>query len=211
MRKDTKMMTLSIVNRFRAGVRGLALSLGAAVFMLAGAGSRTTQAQRLPTATSPGAYVMLGGTYSEFKAQYPQATLGGAGGYVDVNFRRQIGLEFEARYLKEGEVSGSHQITYLAGPRIEFHRRIFDPYVKGLAGNGHLTFPYGYGYGNYLVLAPGGGLDVQVTESIKLRLIDFEYQVWPQFSLGEIHPYGISAGVSYQIYNPSGWRRHRYR
>jgi hypothetical protein len=211
MREDKKMMTRRVPVRLRHKLRVLALVVGAEMLMIAGTGSRSAQAQQLPTATAPGAYITLGGTYSEFKAKYPDTTLSGAGAYVDVNFRRQIGLEFEGHYLKNGEVSGSYQTTYLAGPRLELHRGRLAPYAKGLIGNGHLVFPYGYGYGNYLVLAPGGGLDVRVTEKIKVRLIDFEYQVWPQFSLGEISPYGVSAGLSYEIYNPSGWRRHRYR
>ena len=211
MREDRQMTTCRLPVSLRLWVRSRTLAplLGVAMVVLAG---RSVEAQALPTATSPGAYITLGGTYSDVKAKYPGSeTLSGAGGYVDINFRRQLGLEFEGRYLKHGEVSGSYQTTYLAGPRLEFHRGIFAPYAKGLIGNGHLVFPYGYGYGNYLVLAPGGGIDVRVTEKIRLRLIDFEYQIWPQFSLGEISPYGVSAGISYEIYNPSGWRHHRYR
>jgi opacity protein-like surface antigen len=207
--REEMMMTCRLPVRWCVELRALYLAVAGVVLSVAGGGA--AQAQALPTATSPGAYLTIGGTYSEFKAKYPNTTLSGYGGYVDINFRRQLGLEFEGHYLKQGEVSGSYQTTYLVGPRLEFHRGRLAPYAKGLVGNGHLIFPYGYGYGNYLVLAPGGGLDVQVTERIKLRLVDFEYQVWPQFSLGEISPYGVSAGVSYEIFNPSGWRRHRYR
>ena len=191
---------------------GVLVKVLGVVLILAGAvGARPARAQSLPTATSPGAYVAIGGTYSEFEAKYPDTNLGGAGGFIDVNIRRQIGLEGEVHFLKQGEVSGSHQTTYLAGPRFELHRGIFSPYAKGLIGNGHLVFPYGYGYGNYLVLAPGGGVDARVTDRIKIRLVDFEYQVWPQFSLGRINPYGVSAGISYVLYDPSGWKRHRRR
>jgi opacity protein-like surface antigen len=182
------------------------------------AGGHLARAQRLPTAVSPGASVSVGGTYSYFQAQYPQVDVGGAGAYVDLNFRRQIGLEFEGRFLRRGEVGGSKQSTYLAGPRIEFHRKRFSPYFKGLVGAGELTFPYTPDYyGNFLVVAGGAGLDINVTDNLKLRLIDFEYQRWPEFNFGvpgsnyPISPYGITAGLSYRVYNPSGWRRHRYK
>jgi hypothetical protein len=30
-----------------------------------------------------------------------------------------------------------------------------------------------------------------------------DYQVWPGFSFGSLHPYGISAGVSFQLLGAS--------
>lgn len=169
------------------------------------------QAQKLPTATAPGAYLAVGGTYSEFQAQYPQRLLGGAGVYADLNIRQHFGIEAEIRFLRQNQIAQSHETTYLIGPRFELHRGRFSPYVKGLVGNGNLTFPYGYGYGNYLVIGGGAGLDVNLTRKIKLRAFDFEYQNWPQFTLGTITPYGVSAGLSYQVYQTGGWRKHRYK
>jgi len=174
------------------------------------------QAQKLPTATAPGAYLAVGGTYSEFQAEYPRRLLGGAGVYVDLNIRRHFGVEGEVRWLRQNQIDGSNETTYLVGPRFELHRGRFSPYMKALIGEGHLVFPYGDGYGNYTALAFGGGLDVNLTEKIKLRAFDFEYQDWPQFNLGygpitPISPYGVSAGLSYRVYHTGGWRKHRYK
>jgi len=174
-------------------------------------------AQKLPTATAPGASITVGGTYSAVEAKYPQGVQYGAGAYVDLNFRRSIGLEGEVHFLRENTIAGSHQTTFLVGPRVELHYGRFSPYAKALVGDGKLTFPYDYGYGNYLVVGGGGGIDYQLTENLKLRAIDFEYQYWPNFTLGpgsptySISPYGVSAGLSYRFLHTGGWRHHHYR
>jgi hypothetical protein len=77
------------------------------------------------------------------------------------------------------------------------------PYVKLLVGGGRLVFPYGFGPGNYFVVAPGSGVDLRLGQRVRLRLIDFEYQVWPGFTYGSLHPYGVSVGISYQILGSS--------
>jgi opacity protein-like surface antigen len=180
-----------------------------AVAMLAIATSAA--AQKLPTATAPGASITVGGTYSAFEAKYPQGVQGGAGVYVDLNFRHFVGLEGEVHLLRQNTIAGSHQSTYLVGPRVELHYGPFSPYVKAVVGDGKLTFPYNLGYGNYLVVGGGGGIDYQLTENLKLRAIDFEYQYWPSFTLGSIAPYGVSAGLSYRFLHTGGWRHHHYR
>jgi opacity protein-like surface antigen len=185
--------------------------------VLCAIGSGRAPAQKLPTATAPGAYLAVGGTYSEFQAEYPRRLLGGAGIYVDLDVRRHFGVEGEVRWLRQNQIEGSNQTTYLVGPRFELRRGRYSPYVKGLVGGGHLVFPYGDGYGNYTAVAFGGGLDVNLTEKIKLRAFDFEYQDWPVFNFGPgtqqqaLTPYGVSAGLSYRVLHTGGWRRHRYR
>ncbi len=75
--------------------------------------------------------------------------------------------------------------------------------MKLLVGNGNFYFPYNYAKGSYFVLAPGAGIDMQVGHSkFILRLIDVEYQDWPQFSFGPMHSYGVSTGISYRFYTP---------
>jgi opacity protein-like surface antigen len=194
--------------------------LGLMLRLVMGAAAVSTamgaNAQKLPTATSPAAYLAVGGTYGEFQAQYPQRLLGGAGVYVDLNVRRNFGVEGEVRWLRQNQIAGSNETTYLVGPRFELHRGRYLPYAKALVGGGHLVQPYGAGYGNYTVFAFGGGLDINVTEKIKLRAIDFEYQDWPLFYFPgipqqAITPYGVSAGLSYRVAHTGGWPKHRYR
>ncbi len=167
--------------------------------------------QAKPTATAPGAYIAIGGTYSLFQIDYGNRILGGAGAFVDLNLRRQLGIEAEARWLRQNQVVDVHETTYLIGPRIQLHRGRLSPYAKALVGAGTINLPYNFGTDTSLALVPGAGLDVDLTDRIKLRLIDFEYQIWPQFTdgpgqiYGTLTPYGVSAGLSIQLFKP-GWR-----
>ncbi len=190
--------TIDLVFRWRP-LHVLLLSL---LLILAGLIPRQSTGQALPTATAPGAYIAIGGMYSAFKIPYGETVLGGAGIYADLHFRRQIGIEAEARWSSQGQVANVHQTTYLIGPRVQFRRGDFAPYVKGLVGQGNFNLPYNYGTVGSLVLAPGAGLDYALGERLKLRLVDFEYQHWQNFPYGSYSPYGISFGVSWQLLTP---------
>jgi hypothetical protein len=159
-------------------------------------------AQALPTATGPGTYIIVGGTLSGFQSDYGKQTITGASAYVDSNLFWRYGVETEARWSVYPNF-GERQSTLLAGPRWSFRAKGLVPYVKLLAGGGRFDFPYGYGHGNYFVVAPGAGVDLRLGEKIRLRLIDVEYQEWPRFSFGLIHPYGVSAGLSFQLFGAS--------
>jgi hypothetical protein len=166
-------------------------------------GLKEASAQALPTATAPGAYISVGGTYSLFQSDYGQRILGGAGVFVDINPRRQVGLEAEGRWLQQNQLANTTETSYLIGPRIQIHRGPFSPYIKTLVGLGHFNFPYNFAQGRYFVIAPGVGVDFSLNSNLKIRLIDVEYQEWPQFTFGTLHPYGVSFGFSYRIFNGS--------
>jgi hypothetical protein len=166
-------------------------------------GGSRMMAQALPTATAPGAFITLGGTYSYFKVPYGETHLGGWGMYVDAHFRRQVGLEFEGHWSAKEPISGEHQTTYMVGPKIQLHRKMLSPYVKVLVGDGTFYFPYNYATGQYLVIAPGGGLDWNIGDHLKVRVIDYEYQDWTQFSYGTFRPSGYSFGVAWRLFNGS--------
>ena len=53
---------------------------------------------------------------------------------------------------------------------------------------------------SYLVVTAGGGLDFHWTPRVTVRAADFEYQDWPQFTFGDLHPYGVSSGISLRIW-----------
>jgi hypothetical protein len=68
-----------------------------------------------------------------------------------------------------------------------------------------LNFEDKNGWGRYTDLAIGGGVDFKMSKRIDLRLPDFEYQLWPDWSEGTantytLKPYGISVGVSYKVF-----------
>ncbi len=165
--------------------------------------ARQAAGQSLPTATAPGAYISIGTTYSFFESGYGQQKVLGGGIYVDINPIRAIGLEAEGRWLNQTASPSIRESTYLIGPRVQLRRGPYTPYVKTLVGGSHFEFPYETAHGRYFVIAPGAGVDLMIGNDLKIRLIDVEYQQWPQFTFGTISPYGISCGFSYRVFNGS--------
>jgi hypothetical protein len=166
-------------------------------------GCRNINAQALPTATAPGAYISVGTTYSFFDSGYGRQKVQGFGTYVDINPIRAVGIEAEGRWLKQSRSPSMSEFTYLVGPRVQFRRGPYTPYVKALVGLSYFGFPYDSARGRYFAIAPGAGVDLMLGNNLKIRLIDIEYQQLPQFTFGRISPYGISSGVSYRVFNGS--------
>jgi hypothetical protein len=180
--------------RLRIGLHALAAILFSLVVISRSSG------QAVPTATGPGSYTNIGLTGSALNITYGQRWAGGGSVYLDANLYRQVGAEVELQTLRLHEQGGIRQTTYLVGPRYSFRSTGFNPYVKVLAGVGTFVYPYGYGQLNYFVIAPAAGVDYDLLPRIKLRLINFEYQDWLQFTYGSLHPYGVSAGISFRVF-----------
>lgn len=175
-------------------------------------GAARCRAQAMPTATGPGAYLAGGVAVSGFVPDYGNNHLGGITGYVDANLTWRFGVEGEARYLIYNQAFQTNEITYLAGPRISFRPKHLRPYAKFLVGRGIFNFPYGYAQGRYFVWAPGGGVEWELGRRINVRLVDFEYQKWPNFGgpgtgyqFGTLSPYGLSFGLSYKFLRGGSW------
>jgi hypothetical protein len=163
--------------------------------------------------------IAAGGEVSGFQPDYagngfPQAAplsgyLAGIGTYVDVKFTPWIQIEGEARWMRLNKpVGGIYEDNYLIGPRLPIYKLHFwhaTPYAQVLVGYGKLNFEDGNGWGRYTDIAYGGGLDVKLNRRVNLRLPDFEFQQWPQFSEGTpktstLFPYGLSIGASYRFF-----------
>jgi hypothetical protein len=143
----------------------------------------------------------VGGMVSGSRLDYGKRDLGGAGVYVDGDLNDHWGLEGEANWAWLHQFADTHFSTYLGGPRLNFNTHgNLRPYVKVLGGGGLFNFPYNYAHGSYFVMAGGGGLDYHFAPRFRLRVVDFEYQYWPEFSFGAIKPYGVSVGVQYQLF-----------
>jgi hypothetical protein len=154
------------------------------------------------SAKGPGSYLAVGGELSVFQVDYGKRVLGGGVFFADLNPTWRIGLETEARYLRFNSFEEVTETNYLIGPRVMLKPGPFRPYVKFLVGAGRITLPFHYAQGAFLAYAPGVGADFLVNDRMTVRLIDIEYQVWPGFSsYGELHPYGVSAGISVRL-NP---------
>jgi hypothetical protein len=146
-----------------------------------------------------------GGYYSNFASDYNPVRLGGLGVYVDWNLLGRLGVEGEARWLRFNQLAGSHEDNYLIGPRYSRRYGNFIPYVKFLMGAGEVTFNDNYGHGGYFAYVPGAGLDYRVNHRFTVRVIDYEYQIWPSALGGGLPsngltPNGFSFGVGYRIF-----------
>jgi hypothetical protein len=165
---------------------------------LLGFGAHAAHAQVAEAAVGGEQRLSVGGLLSGFHLDYGKRTLGGAGIYVDAELNPHLGIEGEARWMFLHQENQTKYNTYLGGPRYQFSAYgRFRPYVKALVGGATFQFPYKYATGSYFVISPGGGVDFRLNHRIRLRLVDFEYQYWPDFTYGTMSTYGLSTGVSY--------------
>jgi hypothetical protein len=163
--------------------------------------SRPALAQVIPAADAGGFKIWVGGEASAFKFDYGQQKLGGITALADVDTRRGIGVEGEARWLEYRSTNNMvHVESYSVGARYHRNVRRFQPYVKGLIGFGDFNFPYNYAYGRYTLVTMGGGVDYQWKKRISIRAVDMEYHMWPQFTYGSMNDMGVSMGVRVKVF-----------
>jgi hypothetical protein len=143
--------------------------------------------------------VTVGGGLSLANSPYGQRNLAGGWLFADLYPHWRFGLEAEARYLRLHASEDVTQANYLLGPRVFVHSGREQIYAKFLVGDGHINLPFHYGRGDFLTLAPGGGVDFALNDYVSVRAFDFEYQLWRDFPYGPMHPYSVSAGLSIRV------------
>ena len=134
-----------------------------------------------------------GGFFSDFSPDYGPNRLFGIGGFVDLNLRGHLGVEGEMRFLRFNQTYDVHEDNYKIGPRYRWRFGRWEPYGKFMIGNGQFNFPFSYGHGGYLLLVPGGGLDIHF-HRFTVRAIDYEYQHWFNFQNSSLSPMDSAAG-----------------
>ena len=169
------------------------------LLILPGLSSRSLRAQALPTAAGPGSYIAVGGGGSIFQTDYGQRNVGGLTAYADLNPTWRYGIEAEARFLRFRTSEQVTETSYLIGPRVALRFGPVRPYVKFLVGDGKINLPFHYAQGSFLSYAPGAGVEYMLGDRFAVRILDVEYQSWPGFPYGGLHPYGINAGISFRL------------
>lgn len=161
----------------------------------------TAHPQALPTAKGPGAHVEVGAAASMFQQDYGKRYIGGSTVYADVYPHWRYGAEAEVRFLNQYTSQNVTMANYMGGLKfgIRPHVTRLQPYAKMMVGVSHIVLPFRYAEGNFLTYAPGAGLDIAVSDRVKFRAVDFEYQRWPDFPYGSLSPYGITVGVSFRL------------
>lgn len=185
--------------RLKTGARHGAPIARALLAVCLGLGLRAF-AQTVPAADAGGARLSVGGTASGYYLQYGEVKVLGASAFVDGDTLRHFGFEGEARWLKFYQTHQINASTYMGGVRYSRYYGKFQPYAKALVGVGQFNYPYGLGTDSSLVIAPGAGLDYRLTQRIRWRAVDFEYQAWPQFHFGSMSSYGVSSGFKFKIF-----------
>jgi len=161
--------------------------------------------QAAPAVIGPLETIAVGGSFSAYRVNYGDRLLLGAAIFVDASYNQHYAIEAEGRWLWLRQRDGVRDSTYLIGPRFPLHgvgdeRRRFRPYVKLLVGVAQFRYPYHYATGEYFVLAPGGGVDYRLNPRIRVRLVDVEYQCWPQFTYGSLSSLGVSSGLRFRLF-----------
>jgi hypothetical protein len=175
----------------------LAVAYAVAFITLAMAGA--AHAQVAPTASSGGFGLSAGVTGSGMYVQYGQRKMVGITGFADFDTARHLGVEGEARFVQFRQTADLHFTTYSIGVRYRKNFGRFQPYAKGLIGEGYFNFPYNYATGHYMVVTAGGGLDYSLNHNLHIRAADAEWQYWPGFTYGAMTTLGVSAGIRVNI------------
>ncbi len=159
------------------------------------------RAQSPESATGGAAGLAAGASFSDVHFQYGQHWVYGAAGYIDGNLTFHYGLEGEGNWSRWHTQENTWATTYLIGPRYSLPALLGDrirPYAKFLIGDGHINIPIGQG--DFFVIAPGAGLDYHYRGRFDIRVCDFEYQYWPDFTFGSNSNLSLSAGIRYRIF-----------
>lgn len=150
----------------------------------------------------------VGVEYSNIHAGFPYQSgqrLWGVGGFADYHYNHSIDIEVEARFLRFNSFYGETEDNYLAGPRylVETLGKC-QPYGQFLVGLGKIQYPFKIGSGQYLALAPGGGMNYRISRKWTLRG-EYEYQLWPESPnfanepAHQINANGFHVGIAYRI------------
>ena len=180
-----------------------------ALFLIGIALVYSASAQVAPSAFSNPRSLWVGADFSYASPDFPDGSsqrIQGAGAFVSYHWLHGVGFEAQGRWLSLNGYQGESESTFLAGPR--YSPRAWgrtQPYVRMLAGQGRITFPFQLGTGQYFAFAPAAGLDYRLARHIALRA-QYEYQFWPSFPAivgvpnNGLDPSSLSVGVSYRIF-----------
>ena len=128
---------------------------------------------------------------------------GGAGFTVPHLHHFEPALDVRYNYVTNQFIS---QSVFSGGGRIAYNLNRFHPYGDLLVGAGTIKFKLvnpatpTYTQDNSLVFTYGGGLDVDLTRSVALR-VDFQQQRWRlEDAAKPFYPMQAAAGIRYQFH-----------
>jgi hypothetical protein len=159
--------------------------------------SRWSCAQAVSTVSRAGV-AQIGAGWSFASADYsPIQGLSICGTF---DFARHWGIEGDIHRVSTITPADIGEDSYLLGPRYVFRHNRFSPYAKVLFGLGRFKYQYDtapHTAYTYKIYSFGGGLDIQATQHINVRAIDFEYRQWPGYPPNGLAPQVWTFGAAY--------------
>jgi len=136
--------------------------------------------------------------------KYADSGISGITFYSDYNFSEHLGAEVDYHSISLITSLDRAENTFLVGPRIMVPHGHLNFYGKAVIGIGNLSIQeeadnHGLQSGSGIVYGYGGGLDIQCSESVVLRVIDFETQKWNFYGAG-ISPTVFTFGAAYRFH-----------
>lgn len=110
------------------------------------------------------------------------ANLNGGSASVSFNPNSWLGLVgdfggyYGGKYTSGGGVNGE-VYTYLFGPKARFHAGRFTPFVQTLFGGARASTGSAFGSSNAFAMASGGGVDLNATAHLGVRLVEADYLI----------------------------------
>ena len=166
-----------------------------------GAGGVRGHAQVAPASVGGDETVFLGIAVTGEHVAYGSRSLYGPRVFVDASVNLKWGLEGSASWENMHQRDAVRQETYMGGPRYTFaHWRTITFAAKGLVGATEFYFPYDYARGSYLVVAPGGDINLRLSRAMRWEVVEAEYKILPYFTYGAMHEPEVSTGLRLRVY-----------
>jgi hypothetical protein len=187
----------------RSGIFFAAVLAG---FLVLALDAPSASSQVVPSGYKQSLTYFGGATATGQYLQYGERKQWGVTGFLELDTSHHIGAVFETSWIHPRQPDNLHTLTYQGGVRYRMNFGKLEPYAKALAGVGEFSYPYHYfDNGSFLIVSPGGGVDYRLNSRIRLRVVDFEYTYWPEFSYnpGTTTPISsatVSSGIRVRIF-----------
>ena len=164
------------------------------------ASQASAHSQVAPASVGGDETVFLGIGAAGEHVSYGSRSLYGPRVFVDASLNLRWGVEGSASWENVNQRDGVRQETYMGGLRYTFaHWRTIAFAAKALVGDANFHFPYDYAQGSYLVVAPGGDVNLRLCRAIRWEVVDAEYKLLPQFTYGRVREPEVSTGLRFRV------------
>jgi hypothetical protein len=143
--------------------------------------------------------IEVGAGYMFLKPDYVETNIQGVAIWGDYDFFKFVGVEASVDLGTIITPSDINETSYQVGPRFLYHHRKFTGYGKILFGRATITNTENNLSSSYNMYSFGGGLEYKLRRRINIRVVDFDYQQWPNFEPHTLSPVAITFGASYII------------